>query len=153
MPKRISLRGVILVGFLAIAACAPFPTAPPTGAAPPTGTAGFNPGPVPLGAYERSSASAVARSFAEALGRRYAPDAPLSAITADLSANAFSCRASRHRLGDPPDQVCRRSAKAGDCDHTWQIYLYDDRGATRLSRVRAVYDRACGPDPLLGGPA
>jgi hypothetical protein len=137
-----------LLALLLAACAAPGTTVP----AAPTGGPRIASGAIQLGDWARGSEPSVARSFAEAITHRYGMGLPLSAATADLRANQFTCAGAGDRRGDPPDMVCRRSISAAGCLHTWQVHLYSDAGAQGLSRTRGLYDRSCSRDQLLGGP-
>jgi hypothetical protein len=147
------LRILAAVSLLTLAACAS--TAPPPGAVAPTG-AGRPSGAIDLGGYRSGSADAVSQRFAAGIARRYAVGLPFSVAAADLRANQFACtRPPPAKAGDPPDQVCRRTATENGCTHTWQAHLWDDSAgaAAKLTRVRGLYDKRCERDGgLLGGP-
>jgi hypothetical protein len=148
------LRPLAAASLLILAvACAS--TAPPPGAVAPTG-AGRPAGPIDLGGYRGGSADAVSQRFAASMARRYAAGLPLSVAAADLRANQFACtRPPPAKAGDPPDQVCRRTATENGCTHTWQAHLWDDSAgaSAKLTRVRGLYDKRCASDGgLLGGP-
>lgn len=137
-----------------LAACTTYSAGPP-GAVTPRGAMAPS-GPIDLGDWRRSSADAVIQRFSGNLLRRYAAGSAMSAATADLRANQFVCAApSAGRGGDPPDQVCRRQQVEAGCTHTWQAHLWDDAQgvASKVSRVRGLYDKRCASDGgLLGGP-
>jgi hypothetical protein len=116
----------------------------PTGEGRPTG-------PIALGDYDKDKPDDVRRDFAGDIIRRYAVGAPLRTATADLAANKFECAKSTINAPDPPAQICRRQIKTGDCVNVWSAYLYDTKGDAKIARVRALYDRRCAADPLLGG--
>jgi len=109
------------------------------------------PGEIDLGDWRRASPRSTAQRFTSAIAQRYGQVRPIGQISADLRANQFSCAAgapSAHGLS--PTQVCRRSERDRRCVHTWQVHLFATRrGGTR---TRALYDRACDDDGLLGGP-
>ena len=139
-----------------LAACTTYSTGPAgTGAVTPCGNV-LPSGPIDLGDWRRSSADGVIQRFSGNLIRRYAAGSALSVATADLRANQFTCTApAAGRGGDPPDQVCRRQQVEAGCTHTWQAHLWDDAPgvATKVSRVRGLYDKRCASDGgLLGGP-
>lgn len=132
---------ILLAAAVALAACQTVPasTRGPAGA-------------LDLGDYQHGSESAVAGRFNGAVAARYPAGGTLARATGDLSANRFSCAAaSTESRGEPPDQVCRRTISEAGCTHTWQVMLYEQRGA--LSRARGGYDRVCRAedDGLLGG--
>jgi hypothetical protein len=118
------------------------------GVAPPRGE-------LPLGDYAKGDEAKLAADFSRMVGARYPAGLAMSAAQADLGRNKFNCAAPKlgaKPAGDPPDLVCRRVIKAGGCDHTWQVHLFDDDGGKpSVARVRGLYDRACGSDDLLGG--
>ncbi len=107
-----------------------------------------------LGDWGGSSASAVVQHFQHEVAQRYALGLQLNAVAGDLRRYEFNCTANTGPAGrgDPPDQICRRTISADNCTHTWQVHLYDENGASALTRARALYDRRCGGDGLLGGP-
>jgi hypothetical protein len=145
---RIALAALVL-----LSACATSTT--PPGAVAPRGMAAPS-GPIDLGDWRRGSADSVIQRYAGQLVRRYAAGMALGVATADLRANQFACAApATGRGGDPPDQVCRRTITEGDCTYTWQAHLWDDAPgpATKVARVRGLYDKRCKADGgLLGGP-
>ncbi len=136
-----------LVAALLVSACETLPagTTGPAARLPST--------PLELGDWRRANAGAVTQHFERQVASRYAVGAPLAAVSADLRRNDFSCAVNRDSAGrgDPPDQICRRSVSADTCTHTWQVHLFDAAGGG-LGRARALYDRSCGADGLLGGP-
>jgi hypothetical protein len=151
---RMSRLAFALAALALVSACAT--SGAPGGAVPPRGTATPS-GPLDLGDWRRGSEAATLQRYSSALVRRYAPGLGMQVATGDLRANGFTCAppAAGRTGGDPPDQVCRRASTDGDCTHTWQAHLWDDRpGAAQIvSRVRGLYDRRCKADGgLLGGP-
>ena len=110
--------------------------------------------PLELGDWRGPMRSAVTQHFEREVASATALGLPLTAISADLRRNDFSCAANRDSAGrgDPPDQICRRTVSADNCTHTWQVHLFDADGDGALARTRALYDRRCGGDGLLGGP-
>ncbi len=95
------------------------------------------------------------QAFQQSVANRYSAGLAISAVSADLRRNDFSCGAAPRQdagRGDPPAQVCRHTVSASGCTHTWQAHLFDTRGDGRLARTRGLYDRRCGGDGLLGGP-
>jgi len=141
---------------LALAACASVPTLPSSGGGAPPATAspratGMPTAPLDLGDLS-ANALAVERRFSNAVANRYPSGAALPAIEADLRRSGFACAPPASRRGDPPAQACRRAVRAQGCSHTFQVHLFDQSRDNRLARVRALYDRQCGGDGLLGGP-
>jgi hypothetical protein len=135
---------------LLLAACAAMPPA-----ATPTepGAVAIAPGPLDLGGeWRRASVGDVASRFERSVTARYGAGLTITQASGDLRANAFRCSAPQESdRGAPPDQVCSHTETAGDCTHTWQVHLFKgDNDA--LARTRALYDRRCGGDGLLGGP-
>ena len=117
------------------------------------GGAGMPRGEIALGDYGSASEQTIASGFSETIKARYAAGLPIAVANADLNRNKFNCGPSQKGKpgGDPPDLVCRRVIKAGGCDHTWQVHIFDDNGgAPTIARVRGLYDKACGNDDLLG---
>ena len=141
----------ILLAFLvvALAACA---AGRPIGAMAPTGPGRIADGKIDLGDWARGSQDSVARRFAETIAARYGSGVPIAAAAADLRSNQFNCAANAERRGDPPDMSCRRTISGAGCINTWQVHLYNDRGAQGLSRTRGLYDKTCSRDQLLGAP-
>lgn len=133
---------------LALGACATIPVAS-TPNAPRLPTA-----PLELGDWRGAGASAVAQHFQREVAQRYASGLQLNAVAGDLRRYEFNCSANTGAAGrgDPPDQICRRTISADNCTHTWQVHLFDTNGDSVLTRSRALYDRRCGGDGLLGGP-
>jgi hypothetical protein len=109
-------------------------------------------GQIDLGDWRRASQRRVAAHFSEAVTRRYEQGGSIAQISADLRANQFACSAGApSRRGVSPTQVCRRSLRDRECTHTWQVHLFARQQS--VARTRALYDRSCGGDGLLGGPA
>lgn len=149
MQRTLSLVALCL----ALAACA---TAPTSDVAAPAVPAAIPSTPLALGDWRRASAEATLTLFQETIASRYGAGLPISAVTADLRGSDFSCsppRASTDTRGAPPVQVCRKTVTASGCTHTWQAHLFDTNNDARLARTRALYDRRCGDDGLLGGPS
>jgi hypothetical protein len=143
---------VFLLAACALAsACA---TAPGAGTAAPGAAANIPASPIEFGDWRRAGASAVAQHFEREIAARYANGIPLSAVAADLRRNDFACAENRDSAGrgNPPTQICRKAAAAENCTHTWQVHLFNANGGDTLARTRALYDRRCGGDGLLGGP-
>lgn len=124
----------------------------PTGVSTPSGPASIPSGAIELGDWRRASAQATMQSFERTIASRYGAGLQLSAVTADLRRNDFSCSTPGAGRGDPPAQVCRRTMTAEGCTHTWQAHLFDAGGNGLLARTRGLYDRRSGGDGLLGGP-
>jgi hypothetical protein len=112
-------------------------------------------GALDLGDWRHATAEATLSQFQTAIAARYGVGSPLSAATADLRRNDFNCAQnndSSHR-GTPPAQICRKTVTAENCTGTWQVHLFDTNGDGRIARARALYDRRCGAEGLLGGPS
>lgn len=137
-----TLSALLLAGVLALAACAPA-SRPVFG--PETQPASAEPGALELGDV-REPEPALAQQFAASVGRRFA-GVELERASKELRSQNFDCFPPKAMGGHPPDRVCRRTLAANGCTHTWRVFLYEDRPA------RGLYDRTCGKDPLLGGPA
>lgn len=107
-----------------------------------------------LGDWRGGAASAVVQHFQREVAERYALGLQLNAVSGDLRRHEFNCSANTGAAGrgEPPDQICRRTISADNCTHTWQVHLFDANGDSTLTRSRALYDRRCGGDGLLGGP-
>lgn len=139
------------LGFAFLAASCASITAPP-GTSAPVGLASIPSTPLALGDYRSASAGAVLRDFENTVSSRYGEGVAISAVAADLRRNDFSCASgAASDRGDPPNQVCRHTVTQSGCTHTWQVHLYG--GGPGLTRTRALYDRRCGNDGLLGGPS
>jgi hypothetical protein len=133
---------------LFLSACATAPVTGPSASAGPTVASG----PLDLGGEWRdSSVGAVAERFERGVTARYAAGLELAEASSDLRANDFRCREGREGAGEAPAQVCSRTETEGDCTHTWQVHLFKAENDA-LARTRALYDRRCGGDGLLGGP-
>jgi hypothetical protein len=112
-------------------------------------------GALELGDWRSANEAATLQAFQQSVNGRYGAGLAVSAASADLRRNEFSCGAAPpldNGRGDPPAQVCRRTTTASNCTHTWQVHLFDEGGNGRLARTRGLYDRRCGGDGLLGGP-
>lgn len=144
------LRLVIVAAALALAACETVPAAAPA----PAGPAAIPNTPLSLGDYRNANEAATLTQFQEVVAGRYGVGLPLSDVTGDLRQAQFTCAAPPARgdgRGDPPAQACRRTVTVASCRHTWQVLLYDANNDARIARTRALYDRNCGGDGLLGG--
>lgn len=135
---------------LALSACA----TTPTGVSTPSGPAAIPSAPLDLGDWRRASAAVTLSSFERTINARYGAGLQIAAVAADLRRSEFRCAAPARGdgRGDPPAQVCRRTVTVEGCTHTWQTHLFDANNDARLARTRALYDRRCGGDGLLGGP-
>jgi predicted small secreted protein len=136
---------------LGLAACG---TVAGSGVSTPSGPAAIPSGPIDLGDWRRASASATLETFQHTINARYGAGLQLSAVTADMRRNEFTCAPPSRGdgRGDPPAQVCRKTVTVSGCTHTWQAHLFDANNDARLARTRSLYDRRCGGDGLLGGP-
>lgn len=144
--KRIALA----LAAATLAACAT-PIASPTDA---RGPASIPSTPIQLGDWRNASEAAILAAFQDGIAARYGAGLAISAASADLRRNEFTCGAAPPQdagRGDPPAQVCRRTLTNAGCTHTWQVHLFDQNDG-RLARTRGLYDRRCGGDGLLGGP-
>jgi len=142
-----------IVGFCAaLAACA----TQVSGVSTPAGSGQIPSGPIDLGAWRTSSQAASFREFQRSITNRYSVGLAISAVAADVRRSRFNCSDPPRDLADnratPPVFVCRRTITEQGCTHTWQVHLFDNMNNRRLSRTRALYDRRCGSDGLLGGP-
>jgi hypothetical protein len=147
------------VAILGLAACAEMPKPPVVGPPKPPPSQATAPRgdtipdtPIDLGPYGVGQKEAVAGRFARGISNRYPPNMAFATVLADLRKNAFQCFAAAQTGGDPPRQVCRKSLRLADCEHTFQVHLYDTAGNLKLARTRAIYDRMCGGEELLGAP-
>lgn len=137
---------------LMLGACA---TMPVGGVATPSGPREIPGGALELGNWRTASEAATLSAFQQNVAARYGVGAAVSAASADLRRNEFSCGAAPRAVddrGDPPAQVCRRTITLNGCTHTWQVHLFDANNDGRLARTRGLYDRRCGGEGLLGGP-
>lgn len=136
-----------LIALVALAACETLPTTGTTPVAPPLLTGALDLG----SAWRTQTAAQNLDAFSRAVAQRYGQGTPTPRAIADLQHASFTC-AENHDTsgrGAPPDQICRRTEVVSGCTHTWQVHLF---GATTLTKARALYDRRCGADALLGGP-
>jgi hypothetical protein len=134
---------------LGAAACA---TMPVGGASAPAGSHSLPSTPIELGDWRHASAAATLSQFESAVEARYGQGIAISAAVADLRRNSFNCSVNNdpNSRGDPPAQICRKTVTADACTSTWQVHLFGAAG--QLDHARALYDRRCGGDGLLGGP-
>lgn len=134
----------------ALASCASLPIGQPAAPSAPRIPAT----PLELGDWRRASAETALSQFERIVAGRYAAGLALAAVTADLQLYEFTCAAPRAAAarGDPPARTCRKTVSLNGCTHTWQAHLFDANGDGALARTRALYDRRCGGDGLLGGP-
>lgn len=146
--KRLAAFAVLL----ALSACA----TPVGGTSAPAGAGQIPSTSIDLGAWRENSQDATFRAFQRTITNRYSVGLPVSAVAADLRRNRFTCGPPSRDLADnravPPAQVCRRTVTQAGCTHTWQAHLFDHFNDRRLARTRALYDRRCGGEGLLGGP-
>jgi hypothetical protein len=152
-----ALKGrLAVIAFFGLAACAELPKPPVAPPPPPQAQAPrgdvIPTTPIDLGPYAMGQQQAVAGRFQREITGRYPLNVALGTVAADLRKNAFICFAAAQGGGDPPRQVCRKSVKIAECEHTFQVHLYDAAGNLKLARTRALYDRVCGGDGLLGAP-
>lgn len=146
-------RSFLVIGFslaFALSACVTVPAGPSA----PSGAGAIPSSPINLGDWRRASPGAAAQFFEQEISARYRAGLALSAVGSDLRRNDFNCSGNRDTggRGDPPDQICRKTVTLEGCTHTWQVHLYDTNSDALLARTRALYDRRCGSDGLLGGP-
>lgn len=145
-------HGILASGALALllAACVTTPMGGPSA----PGGASIPSAPINLGDWRNASQAATLSAFERGVSSRYGAGLTLAAVNADLRRNDFNCGAApapeSGGRGAPPAQVCRKTVTAEGCTHTWQVHMFDAAGA--LARTRALYDRRCGGDGLLGGP-
>ncbi|MGE0743051.1 MAG: hypothetical protein AB7O98_17070 [Hyphomonadaceae bacterium] len=145
MKRFLAVAGLVL----ALSACVTVPAGVQTPSGPPT----IPTAPIDLGNWRAATEAATLQGFERTVTDRYAVGLPITAVSADLRRNEFNCAdAPRAERGTPPAQVCRRTVTNSGCTHTWQVHLFDEGGSDRLARTRALYDRRCGGDGLLGGP-
>jgi hypothetical protein len=143
-----SSLGALAALALFLSACATAPAPGPST----EGGASIASGELDLGGeWRRASVGDVSQRFERGLSARYAAGLELAQASGDLRDNDFRCHAGREGAGEAPAQVCSRTETVGDCTHTWQAHLFEGENH-KLSRTRALYDRRCGGDGLLGGP-
>ncbi|MBS0386327.1 MAG: hypothetical protein JSS00_13380 [Proteobacteria bacterium] len=118
-------------------------------------SAGAPAAPMALGDWTHAAPAATLAQFEGVVATRYTVGSSLSDAAADLRRSDFSCAANVDTTGrgDPPAQICRRTVTAANCTGTWQVHLFDAHGAGRIARARALFDRRCGREGLLGGPS
>ena len=133
-----------------LAAC----VTPVGGVTTPSGGASIPSSPINLGDWRRNTATSAAQFWQGEISGRYHTGLAITAVSSDLRRNDFSCANNRDTggRGDPPVQICRKTVTVEGCTHTWQVHLFDTNGDAVLARTRALYDRRCGNDGLLGGP-
>jgi len=140
----------LCVAAVMLAACAttaPEPTGPASGALPS--------GELNLGDWRTATEAATLTVFQDSVTSRYGAGVSVSAATADLRAHQFTCAAAPPQdqgRGDPPAEICRRTVTLEGCTHTWQVHLFGASDEAHVSPTRALYDRRCGNEGLLGGP-
>lgn len=120
---------------------------------PPRGGAARIPAePMELGNWRNASEAATLSAFERTVANRYGAGLAYDAVASDMRRNEFDCAAAPSGgRGAPPTGVCRRTLVNAGCTHTWQVHLFAQ--AQRLERARALYDRRCSSDGLLGGPS
>jgi hypothetical protein len=111
-------------------------------------------GALDLGDWRHATAADTLSQFQTTITARYGARSSLSAAAADLRRNDFTCAENNDSTGrgTPPTQICRKTVTAENCTGTWQVHLFDTNGDGRVARARALYDRRCGNEGLLGGP-
>ena len=108
-----------------------------------------------FGDWRNAAAAATLAQFESTIASRYAIGSSVSDAAADLRRNDFTCAANNDTSGrgDPPAQICRKTVTADTCTGTWQVHLFDTSGDGRIARARALFDKRCGREGLLGGPS
>jgi len=136
-----------LIALIALAACETMPTpgVAPSVTAPMVGELDLG------GAWRTQAPAPSLEAFSRVVASRYGPGTPTPRVLADLQHASFACTENHDSSGRgaPPTQICRRTEVANGCTNTWQVHLF---GTQALTRARALYDRRCGGDALLGGP-
>jgi hypothetical protein len=119
-----------------------------------SGTAQSPGGSLDLGDWRHATAAATLSQFQSMVGGRYGVGSPVSAAVADLRRNDFTCaeNADTTGRGTPPTEICRKTVTAENCTGTWQVHFFDAHGDAHIARARALFDRRCGNEGLLGGP-
>src|SRR5689334_6391985 len=145
------MRHVLLALSLALLAAACETTA---GGGESSGTTQSPGGSLDLGDWRHAPAAATLSQFQSTVGARYSVGSPVSAAVADLRRNDFTCAENSDTTGrgTPPAEICRKTVTAENCTGTWQVHLFDAHGDTHIARARALFDRRCGNEGLLGGP-
>jgi len=107
-----------------------------------------------LGDWRHATAAATLSQFQSTVSARYGAGSPVSTAVADLRRSEFTCaeNVDTTRRGAPPAEICRKTVTAENCTGTWQVHLFDTHGDARVARARALFDRRCGNEGLLGGP-
>lgn len=148
------MKPIIPFAFAAALLASACVSVPSAATAPAAAVASIPSEPLELGDWRRGNSGAAAQHFERAIAARYGAGLALASVSSDLRRNDFACVANRDTAGrgDPPDQICRKAVAADNCTHTWQVHLYDAGNNNVLVRARALYDRHCGGDGLLGGP-
>jgi len=145
MGAKILIAGLSLVA----SACATLPASSPStpsGPMIPSGTLNLG------GEWRQASVGAVLERFQREVSGRYAVGLQMAAVEGDLRGAAFNCSRPRNAGATSPTEICRKTETVGDCTHTWQVHLFNAPDTAMLARSRALYDRRCGSDGLLGGP-
>lgn len=111
-------------------------------------------GALDFGDWRNAAPAATLSQFQNTMSGRYSVGSPVSAAVADLRRNTFTCAENNDTTGRgaPPDEICRKTLTAETCTGTWQVHFFDTHGDGRIARVRALFDRRCGREGLLGGP-
>lgn len=151
--KRLFAAAIVACASAALSGCVTEGMTTP-GATPPP-TAALPAGPIDLGDWQNTAPAAELTQFEQLVGQRYGAGLAVATATGDLQHNEFACAANHDtsRQGDPPVEICRKTVTRAGCTHTWQVHLFDTNGDARLRNARALYDRRCGNDGLLGGPS
>ena len=143
---RYAILGVALA--VLVSACETMSQAVSGGSPPPA--AAFDPGD-----WSHAPAADTQTQFQTLITARYAAGSSLSDAAAELRRNAFACAANNDTTGrgEPPTQICRKTVNANNCTGTWQVHLFDTHGDGHITRARALFDKRCGREGLLGGPS
>lgn len=139
---------VALMLTLSLAGCETTSGGVSSGAAAPASAISF-------GDWSQAPTATTLAQFESTIAARYTAGSSLSDAAADLRRNEFTCAANIDTTGrgNPPSQICRKTVTADACTGTWQVHLFDTHGDGRIARARALFDRRCGREGLLGGPS
>ena len=144
-------RLALLLALIALAACETVAT----DATKPSVTPAIT-GDLTLGDSWRTQTQAqTLDAFAHTIAGRYGAGTLTERAIADLQHASFTC-GENHDVGgrgSPPNEICRHTEVANGCTHTWQVHLFDTSGDGRITRARALFDKRCGREGLLGGPS
>ena len=110
---------------------------------------------IDLGDWGHGAPAVTLTQFQSVVTSRYAAGGSVSSAAADLRRNDFTCAENVDSTGrgTPPAEICRKTLTAENCTGTWQVHFFEMNGDGRIQRARALFDRRCGREGLLGGPS